>query len=45
MIFYRIGDLAWRFQLAAAFAPAIPIVLFVYMCPGMFIMQEDSFTC
>lgn len=34
LVFYRIGDLAWRFQLAAAFAPAIPVVIFVWFCPG-----------
>ncbi|KAI8299994.1 hypothetical protein K4K59_001863 [Colletotrichum sp. SAR11_240] len=34
LIWYRIGDLAWRFQLAAAFAPAIPVLIFVWMCPG-----------
>ena len=34
LIWYRIGDLAWRFQLAAAFAPAIPILIFVWFCPG-----------
>ncbi|KAE8150826.1 galactose-proton symport [Aspergillus avenaceus] len=33
LIFYRIGRLAWRFQLAAAFAPAIPILIFVWFCP------------
>lgn len=33
LIFYRIGRLAWRFQLAAAFAPAIPIVILVWWCP------------
>ncbi|KAI0892611.1 hypothetical protein F4806DRAFT_237235 [Annulohypoxylon nitens] len=33
LAFYRIGPLAWRFQLAAAFAPAIPVVLFVWWCP------------
>ncbi|KAI8193853.1 hypothetical protein KHU50_012227 [Colletotrichum sp. SAR 10_65] len=33
LIWYRIGDLAWRFQLAAAFAPAIPVLIFVWMCP------------
>ncbi|KAF2187909.1 hypothetical protein K469DRAFT_661298 [Zopfia rhizophila CBS 207.26] len=33
LIFYRIGPLAWRFQLAAAFAPAIPILVFVWFCP------------
>lgn len=33
LIFYRIGRLAWRFQLAAAFVPAVPILLFVWLCP------------
>lgn len=33
LIFYRIGHLAWRFQLAAAFAPAIPIVILIWFCP------------
>ncbi|XXH02827.1 hypothetical protein Hte_009214 [Hypoxylon texense] len=33
LAFYRIGVLAWRFQLAAAFAPAIPVVLLVWFCP------------
>ncbi|EXA43175.1 hypothetical protein FOVG_08195 [Fusarium oxysporum f. sp. pisi HDV247] len=33
LIWYRIGDLAWRFQLAAAFVPAIPVVIFVWFCP------------
>jgi len=32
LIFFRIGRLAWRFQLAAAFAPAIPIVICVWFC-------------
>ena len=34
LVFYRVGKLAWRFQLAAAFAPAIPVVIFVWWCPG-----------
>ncbi|KAI2631499.1 hypothetical protein GGS26DRAFT_598588 [Hypomontagnella submonticulosa] len=33
LIFYRIGALAWRFQLAAAFAPAIPVIFLVWWCP------------
>lgn len=33
LVFYRMGKLAWRFQLAAAFAPAIPILIFVWMVP------------
>ncbi|CAI6331766.1 unnamed protein product [Periconia digitata] len=32
LIFFRIGRLAWRFQLAAAFAPAIPIVILIWWC-------------
>lgn len=35
LIFYRIGPLAWRFQLAAAFVPAIPVLILVWFCPGM----------
>jgi MFS family permease len=34
LIFYKVGRLAWRFQLAAAFAPAIPVVICVWFCPG-----------
>ncbi|QKX58225.1 uncharacterized protein TRUGW13939_05346 [Talaromyces rugulosus] len=33
LIFFRIGRLAWRFQLAAAFVPAIPVLIFVWFCP------------
>lgn len=33
LVFYRIGKIAWRVQLAAAFAPAIPILLFIWFCP------------
>ncbi|KAF6822488.1 sugar transporter [Colletotrichum plurivorum] len=33
LVWFRIGDLAWRFQLAAAFAPAIPVLVFVWFCP------------
>jgi hypothetical protein len=35
LVFFRMGKLAWRFQLAAAFAPAIPILIFIWWCPGM----------
>lgn len=34
LIFYRVGALAWRFQLGAAFLPAIPVCIFVWWCPG-----------
>ncbi|CAM1503318.1 Fc.00g080940.m01.CDS01 [Cosmosporella sp. VM-42] len=33
LIWYRIGVLAWRFQLSAAFAPAIPILILIWFCP------------
>ncbi|KAJ7644781.1 hypothetical protein FB45DRAFT_898651 [Roridomyces roridus] len=33
LIFYRIGPHAWRFQLAAAFAPAVPLLFLVWLCP------------
>ncbi|KAJ5736958.1 uncharacterized protein N7483_002083 [Penicillium malachiteum] len=33
LIFYRVGRLAWRFQLAAAFALAVPVLIFVWFCP------------
>lgn len=33
LVFFRVGRLAWRFQLAAAFAPAIPILIFIWFCP------------
>jgi hypothetical protein len=35
LIFFRIGDLAWRFQLGAAFVPAVPVLFLVWFCPGM----------
>ncbi|KXH60804.1 hypothetical protein CSAL01_06945 [Colletotrichum salicis] len=38
LIWFRIGDLAWRFQLGAAFAPAIPVLVFVWFCP-----DKDAF--
>ncbi|EKG12213.1 Sugar/inositol transporter [Macrophomina phaseolina MS6] len=33
LVFYDIGRLAWRFQLAAAFVPAIPILILIWICP------------
>lgn len=38
LVFYNIGRLAWRFQLAAAFAPAIPVLVLIWFCPGMFLI-------
>lgn len=42
LIFYRIGSLAWRFQLAAAFVPAVPILIFIWFCPGKYVLQADG---
>ncbi|KAL0568184.1 hypothetical protein V5O48_013806 [Marasmius crinis-equi] len=33
LVFFNVGDIAWRLQLGSAFLPAIPLVLLVYMCP------------
>jgi len=33
LAFYRVGRLAWRFQLGAAFAPAIPVLIFIWFVP------------
>lgn len=47
LVFYRIGPLAWRFQLSAAFVPAIPVLIFVWFCPGKIdfsiILNETDF--
>lgn len=33
LMFMDIGPHAWRFQLAAAFVPAVPLLLLVWFCP------------
>ncbi|KAI7258041.1 MFS transporter [Hortaea werneckii] len=33
LVFMDIGPLAWRFQLAAAFAPAVPLCFLIWLCP------------
>lgn len=33
LVFYRVGDIAWRLQIASALVPAIPLILLVYVCP------------
>lgn len=33
MIFYDVGKNAWRIQLAAAFVPAVPLLLLVWFIP------------
>ncbi|KAF8298195.1 general substrate transporter [Clavulina sp. PMI_390] len=33
LILFQVGDIAWRLQLGSAFLPAVPLVLFIYLCP------------
>ncbi|KAL0065854.1 hypothetical protein AAF712_007158 [Marasmius tenuissimus] len=33
LVFFNVGNIAWRLQLGSAFVPAIPLVALVYMCP------------
>ncbi|KAI7109191.1 MFS transporter [Hortaea werneckii] len=33
LVFMDIGPLAWRFQLGAAFAPAVPLLFLIWLCP------------
>nr|OQO06416.1 hypothetical protein B0A51_16154 [Rachicladosporium sp. CCFEE 5018] len=33
LIFMNIGPLAWRYQLGAAFAPAVPLMALIWFCP------------
>ena len=30
---YDVGSISWRLQLGSAFIPAVPLAIFVYMCP------------
>lgn len=30
---HKVGDIAWRLQLGSACIPAVPLLLFVYLCP------------
>jgi hypothetical protein len=34
LIFKDIGKNAWRFQLSAAFVPAVPLLFLIWLCPG-----------
>lgn len=45
LIFHKIGPLAWRFQLGAAFAPAIPIVILIWFVPGKYPACDERNTC
>ncbi|KAH0580337.1 hypothetical protein H2248_001841 [Termitomyces sp. 'cryptogamus'] len=33
LVFLDVGRNAWRFQIASAFIPAIPLTLLIYLCP------------
>lgn len=33
LIFMNVGRLAWRFQLAAAFVPAVLLLILIWFCP------------
>lgn len=33
LVFFQVGDNAWRIMLAAAFVPAVPIVFMIWFCP------------
>ena len=28
-----VGDIAWRLQLGSAFIPAVPLLMFIFLCP------------
>lgn len=34
LAFKDLGKLAWRFQLASAFMPAVPMLYLIWLCPG-----------
>jgi hypothetical protein len=36
-----IGKNAWRFELASAFIPAVPLVFGIYFCPGLSLSHFD----
>ncbi|KIL64192.1 hypothetical protein M378DRAFT_11588 [Amanita muscaria Koide BX008] len=33
LIFFQVGRIAWRLQMAAAFLPAVPLTIGIYFCP------------
>lgn len=39
LVFYQVGAIAWRLQIASAFLPAVPLTLGIYFCPGKFISR------
>ncbi|KAG6811257.1 hypothetical protein H0H92_008300 [Tricholoma furcatifolium] len=33
LVFFQVGRIAWRLQIASAFVPAVPLFLGIYFCP------------
>ncbi|KAF8344415.1 sugar transporter [Amanita rubescens] len=33
LVFYHVGTIAWRLQIASAFLPAVPLTMGIYFCP------------
>ncbi|KAF5378119.1 hypothetical protein D9615_007543 [Tricholomella constricta] len=33
LVFFQVGDIAWRLQLGSAFLPAVPLTVLIYFCP------------
>ncbi|WWD01082.1 hypothetical protein V866_008020 [Kwoniella sp. B9012] len=45
LVFYQVGRIAWRIQLAAAFAPAVPLLVLIWFCPESprWLMKKDRY--
>ncbi|WVW82765.1 hypothetical protein I302_104776 [Kwoniella bestiolae CBS 10118] len=45
LMFYQVGDNAWRIQLAAAFVPAVPLLVLIWFCPESprWLMKKDRY--
>jgi hypothetical protein len=33
LVRYRVGNIAWRLQIASGFIPAVPLLLLILFCP------------
>ncbi|WVF71916.1 hypothetical protein IAT40_006726 [Kwoniella sp. CBS 6097] len=45
LMFYQVGDNAWRIQLAAAFVPAVPLLVLIWFAPESprWLMKKDRY--